>query len=165
MRKLFASLTLALLLGAAADGQQYQFSFVRLAAVTTTTTSTSTTSTTTTTTSTTTTTTTLQPDLLCSKTTIDTSCFEGESPGNETYTLKNNNGSAAMAWTASENTAWFSVAPGSGSSTGELDVVTVTFATSELTPGTYQGTITNAATGATGSPDLITVTVEVQPQT
>jgi hypothetical protein len=124
---------------------------------------TTTTSTTTTTTSTTTTTTTLQPALEVSVTEFSPTAGEGGDPApDDTYTIRNSNGSGAMSWSITENAAWMSCSPTSGSSTGEYDTITVSYSGS-LTEGIYVGTITNTATGATGSPKLITVTYTINP--
>jgi hypothetical protein len=56
-----------------------------------------------------------------------------------------------------------SVSPASGSSNGETDTCTITYPNVHLLPpNTYVGAITISATGAANSPQIITVTLEVE---
>ena len=83
----------------------------------------------------------------------------GASPADRTLAISNTGG-GTLEWTASDDAAWLSVAPGSG--TGGRDV-TVSASIAGLTAGTHTATITVAATGATGSPRSIPVTFTVDP--
>ena len=58
---------------------------------------------------------------------------------------------------------WLSVTPASGSSTGGHNAHTVTYNTANVGPGTYSGTITITATGASSSPLTIPVRLTVIP--
>jgi len=53
-----------------------------------------------------------------------------------------NCGGGTLSYTISDNGAWISVSPTSGSSTGEHDTITVTVDRSGLSPGHYTGTVT-----------------------
>ena len=75
-------------------------------------------------------------------------------PTNQTLSLTNAGGT--LNWTASDNAAWLSVAPGSGSGSGTL---TASVNTAGLAAGTYNGTITITATGATTNTVGVTLTV------
>jgi len=64
-----------------------------------------------------------------------------------------------MSWTATAaSSGWLSVSPASGSGNATL---TVTALAGGLSPGTYNGTVTMAAPGATGSPAVVTVTLNL----
>ncbi|TKB95636.1 MAG: hypothetical protein E8D41_00305 [Nitrospira sp.] len=69
----------------------------------------------------------------------------GNSPAAQILTI-NNTGHGTLNWTASDSAAWLSLSPASGTGTG---VVTVSVATTALTPGSYSETITLNAPGAT----------------
>ncbi len=71
-----------------------------------------------------------------------------------------NTGGETLNWTASDNATWMSVAPGSGTNAG---TVTVTPSITGLTAGTYTANVTLSATGATGSPKAIPVTLTLDP--
>jgi len=84
----------------------------------------------------------------------------GANPASQTLSILNTGGSA-LNWSVSDNAAWLSLSPTSGSSTGETDSVTVSVNTSGLTAGTYSATITIAASGATNTPVTTSVTLTV----
>jgi hypothetical protein len=72
-----------------------------------------------------------------------------------------NSGSGTLTWTITcDQPSWLNVNPASNSTTKEVDVVTVTIATHDLTPGTHTGQITLTSNGGekTG-----TITVNVPP--
>ncbi|MGQ0666234.1 MAG: BACON domain-containing protein, partial [Nitrospiraceae bacterium] len=75
-------------------------------------------------------------------------------PTNQNVTLTNTGGT--LNWTASDNTSWLSVTPGSGSGSGTL---TASVNTAGLAAGTYNGTITVTATGAPTNTVGVTLTV------
>ena len=72
----------------------------------------------------------------------------------------------AQNYTAAATTAnavnWLSVSPASGDS-GTSGILTISVDASQLTPGTYQGTVTVTSPGATNSPAAIGVTFRVDP--
>jgi glucose/arabinose dehydrogenase/PKD repeat protein len=69
-----------------------------------------------------------------------------------------NSGGGTLDFTASDDQTWLGVAPSSGTAPAS---VTVSVATSGLSPGTYQGTVTIAAAGVSGSPKTVGVTLTV----
>ena len=73
-----------------------------------------------------------------------------------------NSGGGTLNWTASEGARWLSLAPASGSSTGERDPVTVSVNALGFVAGTYTATITLAAIGADNSPQQVLVNLTVQ---
>ena len=81
------------------------------------------------------------------------------SPAAKTLEIANT-GQGTLAWNASDDAAWLSVAPGSGTGAG---TVTVTPNTSGLAAGTYTANVTIAAAGANGSPRTVPVTLTVDP--
>ena len=83
----------------------------------------------------------------------------GANPANRTLAVSNTGG-GTLNWTASDDAAWLSVAPGSGTGAGN---VTASVSVAGLTAGTYTGTVTVTAAGATGSPRSIPVTLTVDP--
>jgi hypothetical protein len=83
----------------------------------------------------------------------------GSSPAAKTLSVSNGGG-GSMDWTASESASWLSVSPTSGTNSG---TITVTPSISGLAAGTYTTDVTVTATGATGSPKTIPVTLTVDP--
>ena len=81
----------------------------------------------------------------------------GANPSAQTVNVTNNGG-GTLNFTATDDQAWLSVAPASGSAPGALSVgANIT----GLAPGTYTGTITVTAAGASGSPKTVGVTLIV----
>jgi BACON domain-containing protein len=78
----------------------------------------------------------------------------GTNPAGQTIAISNTGG-GTLSWTASDNQPWLSVSPTSGSAPASP---TVSASIAGLAPGTYNGTITVTAPGATGSPKTIPVT-------
>lgn len=86
----------------------------------------------------------------------------GANPGSQSLTITNNVvGSAPMSWTAQKDQAWISsVTPSAGTNT---TVVTVAVSIAGLTAGIYSANITVTAPGATGSPVVIPVALNLSP--
>ncbi len=83
----------------------------------------------------------------------------GANPAATTLSVTNA-GAGALNYAASDNAAWLSVTPGSGTAPGTLSVsVDVT----GLAAGTYNGSVTVTSSGVTGSPATIPVTFTVTP--
>ena len=91
---------------------------------------------------------------------LSPSCVQGQNAADQSFTVQNTGG-GTLSYSIAKNAAWLSVTPASGTSTGEPDTIAVNYATSGLAPGTYTGTITVTASGATGSPKTIGVTLTV----
>ena len=83
----------------------------------------------------------------------------GTNPANQSFTVSNT-GSGTLTWTASDNAAWLTLSPASGTNTG---TVTATVNLTGLAAGTYSGTITTAATGATTRTLSVALTVNAAP--
>jgi regulation of enolase protein 1 (concanavalin A-like superfamily) len=72
-----------------------------------------------------------------------------------------NAGGGTLSYTISDDASWLSCSPVSGTSTGELDTIAVSYSTSGLAVGTYTATISIAASGASNSPQTVPVTLTV----
>src|SRR3989441_1155895 len=83
----------------------------------------------------------------------------GANPPNQTVSLSNTGG-GTLSWSASDNAAWLTLTPASG--TGNA-TVTLTAATGTLTAGSYSGVITLSATGASSVTVPVTFTVTAAP--
>jgi glucose/arabinose dehydrogenase len=83
----------------------------------------------------------------------------GANPASKTLSVTNA-GSGALSFTASDNAAWLSVSPGSGSAPATL---TAAVNLSGLAAGDYSATITVDGGGVNGSPKQIPVTLTVAP--
>jgi len=76
-----------------------------------------------------------------------------------------NSGGGTLTYNISESLGWLSVSPTGGSSTGPGQTTshTITYAVSGLAVGTYSGNISINSSGASNSPQTISVTVIVDP--
>lgn len=83
-------------------------------------------------------------------------------PADQSFTVRNT-GSGTMSYSISTSDAWLQVNPSSGSSAGETDTITVSYAAGGLPIGTYNGTITITSTLATNSPQTIPVALTLTP--
>ena len=86
----------------------------------------------------------------------------GPAPAPEQLGVRNS-GTGTVTWSASADASWVTLSPASGIAPSELRVGVDP---SALTgPGTYTAHITITSTGSAGSPQVLTVTEEVIPQT
>ena len=83
----------------------------------------------------------------------------GNNPVNQSFNISNTGG-GTLTWSASDNAAWLTLSPTSGTGNGS---VTASVTTGMLTAGTYNGTVTLSATGATPVTVPITFTVATAP--
>jgi hypothetical protein len=83
----------------------------------------------------------------------------GANPSAQTIQLSNTGG-GTLSWTASESIGWLSLSASSGTAPSSIGV---NVSTAGLAAGTYAGAITIAATGVTGSPKTVNVSLNVQP--
>ena len=86
----------------------------------------------------------------------------GANPSSKTLEVWNA-GTGTLNWTVSDDALWLSLAPTSGSSTGEHDAVTVSVDISGLTVGSHPATITITDPGATNTPQTVPVTLNISP--
>jgi hypothetical protein len=82
----------------------------------------------------------------------------GTNAVSQTFSVQNQ-GSGSMDYTITDNVAWLSVSPASGTSSGETDAINVNYSTSALAVGTYTGVITVTAAG--GATSTVNVTLNV----
>jgi glucose/arabinose dehydrogenase len=85
----------------------------------------------------------------------------GANPASQSVSVSNTGG-GSLSFTASDDATWLSVSPASGSAPATL---TASANVAGLSAGTYNGTITVAASGASGSPKQIAVTLTVNAST
>lgn len=83
----------------------------------------------------------------------------GSSPANQTVAIANS-GIGTLSWTASSGATWLTVTPASGTAPSTL---TAQIDASALAAGSYSGTITISATGATNTPVSVPVTLTMAP--
>ncbi len=86
----------------------------------------------------------------------------GKNLPDDTFTVRNAGG-GVMPYTISDNVAWLSVAPDSGTSSGEVDPISIIYDTSTLAIGSYTGTITIAAPNAVNPTETVIVYLTVTP--
>jgi len=91
---------------------------------------------------------------------IVASALVGQNAPAQTLTIRNA-GSGTLSYVVSDSASWLTIATPTGTSTGESDGITLGFASSTLAAGTYGATISVTASGATGSPKTIPVTLAV----
>lgn len=84
----------------------------------------------------------------------------GSNPATQVLNITNTGG-GTMSWSVSDNAAWLSEAPTSGSGNGST---TLSVNISGLAANTYNATITVTATGATNTPQTVPVTLVVAPK-
>jgi len=86
----------------------------------------------------------------------------GANPSSQTLSISNSGvNPTAMAWSVTSNAAWLSLSPASGSSSGEVDSVTLSVSISGMTAGSYTATITISAPGATNTPQTVPVSLAI----
>jgi len=87
----------------------------------------------------------------------------GPNPPSQTLNIWNCGG-GTLNWSATDDAAWLSLNPTSGSSTGETDPVTISVEMTGLGAGTYPASITISDQEATNSPQTVPVTLTVTAQ-
>jgi len=93
-------------------------------------------------------------------TTLSSTCTQGSNASGQSFQISNS-GSGTLSYTISDDATWLSCSPSTGTSTGEQDPITVSYATTGLAAGTYSATITITATGASNTPQTIPVSLTV----
>ncbi len=105
------------------------------------------------------------PLIELSRKTINRSLFVGGSLSSDVFTVTNV-GYDTLLYEVSDDAAWLSVNPTSGSSTGEADTITVSYSVASLPVGQHSATVTVTGTDNEGgevinSPQTVVVTVSV----
>ncbi|MBT3193719.1 MAG: hypothetical protein HN341_14320, partial [Verrucomicrobia bacterium] len=88
----------------------------------------------------------------------------GGTPANQTFTVQNLGGDP-MGYSVSSDVGWMMVSPGSGTSSGEVDTVTVHYYTDTLPMGVYTGRVTVASQEAPNAPQDVVVTLTINQHT
>jgi outer membrane lipoprotein-sorting protein len=86
----------------------------------------------------------------------------GANPEDQTLEIWNS-GSGTLNWSVSDNADWLTLDPTNGTSTGEHDAVTLSVDISGLAADTYNATITISASGATNTPQTVSVSLTINP--
>ena len=82
--------------------------------------------------------------------------LQGDDAPDQTFQVSNE-GSGTINYTIMDNADWLFVNPTSGTSTGDIDLITVSFDTQALDLGPYLGTITVSDPNASNNPQTIDV--------
>ena len=88
-----------------------------------------------------------------------TATESGANPATQTLSISNTGG-GTLSWTASDNVAWLTLTPTSGTGNG---TVTLNVSTGTLTVGSHSGTVTMNAAGASSVTIPVTVTIATAP--
>jgi hypothetical protein len=103
------------------------------------------------------------PVLDVSPTSLAFSAAVGTSPAPSTLTISNTGG-GNLNWSATDSASWLTLSPASGIATATTpSTLTATVDTTGLAAGTYSTSIVVSASGASGSPKTIPVTLTVTP--
>ncbi len=94
---------------------------------------------------------------------LTASCAAGQNATSQSFYVWNAGGEGTLNYTISDDAAWLSQTPATGSSTGEYDLIAVDYDTAALPWGIYTATITITDSAATNSPQTIPVTLRVSP--
>ncbi len=101
------------------------------------------------------------PSIECFPNSFDFSAYEsGTNPASQILSIRNGAGNV-LNWFITEDCSWLNANPTSGSSTGEVNEVTLTVDISGLTAGIYDCNLTITDPCATNSPYIIPVSLTV----
>ena len=103
------------------------------------------------------------PSIQLSTSSLNAQTPKGESPSDQTFTVRNAGNTNAMSYTVSDDANWLSASPVSGTSAGETDTITISYDTASLSGGSYTGLITVAVADADNSPQTVRVSLTVIP--
>ncbi|MFH1378279.1 MAG: DVUA0089 family protein, partial [Planctomycetota bacterium] len=81
------------------------------------------------------------PVIGLSEATLSAECAVGTTAVSQTFEIRNIGG-GTLSYSIGDNASWLTCTPTSGSSIGDIDVITINFTTSGLSIGSYSGTIT-----------------------
>ncbi|MBT7166910.1 MAG: M6 family metalloprotease domain-containing protein, partial [Victivallales bacterium] len=92
---------------------------------------------------------------------IVAACDLGSDAADQVFAVVNAGG-GTLTYSISDDAAWLSCSPSSGTATAEADEIVASFSTSALATGTHSATITVVAAGASNTPQTIPVTLTVR---
>lgn len=104
--------------------------------------------------------TTAPPTIAVTPASLGVLAINGQSPASQAFQISNAGGST-LNYSISDDAAWLSASPGSGSTVASAQVITVGFSTTAMAPGNYSATITVTAAGATNTPVAIPVSLQI----
>lgn len=104
------------------------------------------------------------PGIGVTTTAINVVCNAGASPEDYIFNIFNTSG-GTLTYTIVDSDGWFASTPASGSVTTSSDELSVVFSASGLASGTYNGSITVNAVGASNTPLTIPLTLTVSAAT
>jgi Peptidase family M23/Viral BACON domain len=99
-----------------------------------------------------------QPALSLSTTSLTRSVSQYSTPTSSSFTVRNSGG-GMLSYSISSSSAWMSVSPSYGTSTGESDSISVNFNTSSYSPQTLYGSLT--VNGGSAGSQTISVQVTI----
>ena len=102
-----------------------------------------------------------QPTIGLSTASLAASVDEGLNAPPQNFEVANS-GDGSLNYTVSTDAGWLSVNPAAGTSTGEADLITVSYASTDLPPGTYTGIVTVADPAADNHPQTVSVSLTVK---
>jgi PKD repeat protein len=100
------------------------------------------------------------PEIILSVSSLSNSCSEGANAPQQHFTVKNG-GMGTLNYFVTDNASWLSCSPLTGSSTGEEDVLTLSYGTARMAPGTYFAKVTITASGAANSPQYVNIALTI----
>jgi endonuclease/exonuclease/phosphatase family metal-dependent hydrolase len=100
------------------------------------------------------------PTISLSLALLDRTSWRGNNLPADTFEISNT-GQGALNYAITASAPWLSVSPDNGVSTGQADLITITYAATALADGDHTATITATDSAATNSPQTITVTLHV----
>jgi hypothetical protein len=100
------------------------------------------------------------PNIQLNPTTITHNVGVNATLPDEPFTVTNNGG-GELVYTVSDNATWLSVSPTDGTSTGEGDMITISYDLTGLSCGANVATITVSDPLAVNDPQTLTVTVNI----
>ena len=96
--------------------------------------------------------------LSVSTTSLTASVEKGKDAAATSFTLRNSGG-GTLSYSVADSATWLSVSPASGTSTGEIDTIGVSFTTAGLGAGSYTASITVSAAGVASRVIAVSLTV------
>lgn len=99
---------------------------------------------------------------IVSRSTLDSYINYGTTASSQTFSVCNGGG-GTLSYSVSDDVAWLSCTPSSGTATTENDTITVNYTTSGLAAGIYAGTITVDGGSAGTNTITVNLTITAQP--
>lgn len=102
------------------------------------------------------------PAIECSPVSLTRGVRLGGNLPDDSFTVRNSGG-GTLNYTITTNASWLDAIPSAGTSTGETDIIALSYAVASLGLGTYTAAISIADAGASNSPQTISVNLTVEP--